>query len=280
MLRTRIITGVVFGVVLLGALYLGGLVWAWLVILLAAAVFAEYLRLWRTAGLTMAPALAVVGYLATMAWPLAAWLQAGATNPGAGPGGPYMGLVLALVVLASLTALVFTYPASGAGGGLVVIAGSIYVGWALAHLTLLRLSGPQGIWRALLVFAGVWATDTLAYFIGSLLGRHKLKPSLSPGKSVEGGVGGLLGGILAAWLVGIPLGLPAGLRLGLGLAVAVFGQAGDLAESALKRYAGVKDSGNSLPGHGGLLDRFDSTLLAAPLIYYVLALWALKGGVW
>jgi len=286
-LRTRVITAVIFGVVLLGALYLGGLVWALLVTLLAAAVFAEYLRLWRTAGLAVAPALAAVGYLAAVVWPVAAWLQAGGAGPGAGPGtgpggpgGPYLGLVLALVVLASLTALVFTYPASGAGGGFVVIAGSVYLGWALAHLTLLRLSGPLGLWRTLLVFAGVWATDTLAYFIGSLLGRHKLKPSLSPGKSVEGGVGGLLGGVLAAWLVGIPLGLPVGLRLGLGLAVAMFGQVGDLAESALKRYAGVKDSGNSLPGHGGLLDRFDSTLLAAPLIYYVLALWALKGGVW
>jgi len=85
-LRTRVITAVIFGVVLLGALYLGGLVWALLVTLLAAAVFAEYLRLWRTAGLAVAPALAAVGYLAAVVWPVAAWLQAGGAGPGAGPG--------------------------------------------------------------------------------------------------------------------------------------------------------------------------------------------------
>lgn len=290
MLRTRVMTAVVFGVVLLGALYLGGPLWSLLVTVLAAAIFAEYLRLWRSAGVTVAPALAAAGYLAAVVWPAVAWVQAGTagvagpgaglTAPGPGPGGAFMGMILALVVLASLTALILTYPVSNAGAGLLVMAGSLYVGWTLAHLILLRLSGPQGLWRALLVFAGVWATDSMAYFVGTLFGRHKLKPSLSPRKSVEGAVGGLLGGVLAAWLVGLPLGLPAGLRLGLGLAVAVFGQVGDLAESALKRHAGMKDSGHSLPGHGGLLDRFDSTLLGAPLIYYVLALWALKGGVW
>ncbi|MGE5590561.1 MAG: phosphatidate cytidylyltransferase [Bacillota bacterium] len=283
MLRTRVVTAVVFGLVLLGALYLGGPIWALLVSLVAAAICAEYLGLWRSAGVTVAPALAAAGYLVAVVWPVAAWVQAGtawAQAGTAGPGGAFTGLLLTLIVLVSLAVLVLTYPASSAGGGLLVLAGSIYVGWTLAHLILLRLSGPHGLWRAVLVFAGVWATDSMAYFIGTLLGRHKLKPSLSPHKSVEGAVGGLLGGVLAAWLVGIPLGLPAGLRLGLGLAVAVVGQVGDLAESALKRYAGMKDSGNALPGHGGLLDRFDSTLLSAPLVYYVLALWASKGGVW
>lgn len=301
MLSTRVITAIIFGLVLLGSLFLGGIVWALFVGLVTAIGFSEYLRLWAKAGQAVTPSLALAGWAAALAWPLAAYLLgpgSGAAGSGglatglgsvslgglatglnpAGPGGPYAGLLLGLSLGLILTLLVLTYPRSSSTGALGLAAGTLYVGWTLSHLVLLRAAGPLGFWRTLLVFGGVWGTDVLAYAVGSLFGRHKLKPSLSPGKSVEGAAGGLLGGLLAAWLVGIPLGLPVGLRLGLGLALGVLGQVGDLAESALKRHAGVKDSGSLLPGHGGILDRFDSSLFAAPVVYYLLALWLQKGG--
>lgn len=266
---TRAFTGIIFGVILLGTLWLGGPAWALFIALAAVLGFVEFVRLWRGTGTAVSPLLAAVGAVMTVAWVGLAlrW-----------PGHDYAGVTLAVTVLAALTAMVLSYPASSATGALGVIAGSLYVGWTLSHLTLLRAAGPLGVWRTLLVFAGVWATDVLAYLVGNAMGRHKLRPALSPGKSVEGAVGGLIGGVLGAWLVGIPLGLPTGLRLGLGLGMSVLGQVGDLAESALKRQAGVKDSGKILPGHGGILDRFDSTLFVAPLVYYVLVWWLGKGG--
>ncbi|MHB9146752.1 MAG: phosphatidate cytidylyltransferase [Symbiobacteriia bacterium] len=270
MFLTRTVTGVVFGLVLLGTLYLGGVAWGLFVALAATVGFGEYVRLWRHTGSAVSPLLAFLGWVLTLAWVgLAVFAPSAA--------GSYTSPMLLVTVLAALTALVLSYPATSATGAIGVIAGSLYVGWTLSHLVLLRASGPPGLWRPLLVFAGVWATDVAAYLVGTTLGRHKLRPALSPGKSVEGAVGGLLGGMAAAWLVGLPLGLPIGFRLGLGAAMSVLGQIGDLAESALKRQAGLKDSGKILPGHGGVLDRFDSTLFVAPLVYYVL-LWLGKGG--
>ena len=106
--------------------------------------------------------------------------------------------------------------------------------------------------------------------VGRLLGRHKLAPRISPGKTVEGGLGGLLAGALAAWALNRLLGLekPDLAMALLGAGAAVAGQLGDLAESLLKRTAGIKDMGNLLPGHGGILDRLDSLLFVAPLVYY------------
>jgi phosphatidate cytidylyltransferase len=109
--------------------------------------------------------------------------------------------------------------------------------------------------------------DSGAYCCGSLLGRHKLFPRISPGKSWEGSIGGAVFVLVAAWAIssfldGQMLTLPE--WLGLGLTVVVFGTWGDLVESLFKRTLGIKDSGNILPGHGGMLDRFDSSLLAIP----------------
>jgi phosphatidate cytidylyltransferase len=130
------------------------------------------------------------------------------------------------------------------------------------------------------VFIFLWVNDSGAYCVGSLLGRHKLFPRISPGKSWEGSIGGAVFVLLAAWLIGWldnmqvadmdhqstlftgMLSIPA--WLGLGLVVVVFGTWGDLVESLFKRTLGIKDSGNILPGHGGMLDRFDSSLLAIP----------------
>jgi len=124
----------------------------------------------------------------------------------------------------------------------------------------------------LAVFVFLWVNDAGAYCVGSLIGRHKLFPRISPGKSWEGSVGGGLlvcAVAVATWYVttqyGVnDLGLNAGQWVGLGLVVVVFGTWGDLTESLFKRTLGIKDSGNILPGHGGMMDRFDSTLMAVP----------------
>ena len=117
------------------------------------------------------------------------------------------------------------------------------------------------------VFVFLWVNDSGAYCCGSLLGRHKLFPRISPGKSWEGSIGGAVFVLVAAWAISSfldeqMLTLPE--WLGLGLTVVVFGTWGDLVESLFKRTLGIKDSGNILPGHGGMLDRFDSSLLAIP----------------
>jgi len=117
------------------------------------------------------------------------------------------------------------------------------------------------------VFVFLWVNDSGAYCVGSLLGRHKLFPRISPGKSWEGSVGGAIFVLAAAFAIGYYLDgsmLTIPQWMGLGLVVVIFGTWGDLVESLFKRTLGVKDSGNILPGHGGMLDRFDSSLLAIP----------------
>lgn len=120
----------------------------------------------------------------------------------------------------------------------------------------------------LLCLALVWAADSAAYLVGRRFGRRKLCPQVSPGKTVEGLLGGLVGAALVGLIAGLALGL-GGLRLaalvGLATACAAVSVVGDLAESLFKRRAGVKDSGDLLPGHGGVLDRIDALIAAAPL---------------
>lgn len=136
------------------------------------------------------------------------------------------------------------------------------------------------------LFIFLWTNDTGAYCSGSLLGRHKLFPRISPGKSWEGSIGGAVFVMIAAAIIyflnvgqtdGLVVGMPLWQWLGLGLVVVVFGTWGDLVESLFKRTLGIKDSGNILPGHGGMLDRFDSSLMAIPaaVVYlYTLQLFA------
>jgi phosphatidate cytidylyltransferase len=155
----------------------------------------------------------------------------------------------------------------------LTIFGVVYVALLLTHAGLLRML-PQGREWVFLVLLTVMASDTLAYFAGVSLGRHRLYEAISPKKSIEGAVGGLAGGVLgtlAAKLWLLPQ-LQVFDVLLLGLGVGAFSQVGDLVESMLKRSFGVKDSGRIFPGHGGLLDRLDSLLFAFPATYYY-AVW-------
>lgn len=149
----------------------------------------------------------------------------------------------------------------------------MYIALPLSLLNVLAFTAtPEGTVTftpllPLSVFVFLWVNDSGAYCIGSLIGRHKLFPRISPGKSWEGSIGGAVFVLAAAYAIHYFLDVPVTNLyhwLGLGLVVVVFGTWGDLVESLLKRTLGVKDSGDILPGHGGMLDRFDSALLAIP----------------
>ncbi len=133
----------------------------------------------------------------------------------------------------------------------------------------------DGRWWILFLFAVIWANDTFAYVTGRQFGRHKLCVAISPGKTVEGAVGGLAGGVAAALLFDYFLDMraPWATVAVLAVVLGLIGMAGDLAESVLKRSAGVKDSGTLVPGHGGVLDRTDSLIFAIPALYYILTVY-------
>ena len=152
-------------------------------------------------------------------------------------------------------------------------AGILYVGWLLGYLVSLRGIEDGRNWVFYALFC-TFGSDTAAFFIGKAIGRHKLAPSISPGKTWEGSIGGLLGavGVSFLFLLHTPLTLALSLNwwqaVILGLLVSLFGQVGDLVESLLKRNAGAKDSGTLLAGHGGVLDRIDSIIFAVVIVYY------------
>jgi phosphatidate cytidylyltransferase len=149
------------------------------------------------------------------------------------------------------------------------ILGILYIGTFGAAVGLLR-ELPHGIFWVLVLLASTWLNDTFAYFFGHWFGRRRLAPMISPGKTIEGLMGGFLGsfvGFLVFWcLLENPLSLGQGVFLV--LLVGIAGPLGDLSESLIKRSFGVKDSGNIIPGHGGMLDRIDALLFTAPVVYF------------
>lgn len=158
------------------------------------------------------------------------------------------------VVLSQVAATVFTV---------------LYTGLLLSFLGLIR-DLPSGASWLLLVLASTFGADTGAYLVGRTVGRHKLAPHVSPGKTIEGLIGGMAMSVVAALICRmlIPGVLTVGDCFWVGLAVGFIGPLGDLSESMLKRSVGVKDSGSLIPGHGGLLDRIDALLFTAPFVYY------------
>jgi phosphatidate cytidylyltransferase len=155
------------------------------------------------------------------------------------------------------------------------LLGVLLLGWMPAHLARIRDLRPDGEKLTFMLFVAVWLTDTAAYAGGHAFGRHKLAQGLSPKKTWEGAVAGFLfavGGVCLMQRLLAPAELGPRGAVAMGVIIGVCGQLSDLAESLVKRAVGAKDSGNLLPGHGGIMDRFDSFILAAPAVYYFLTL--------
>ncbi len=185
----------------------------------------------------------------------------------------WVGWVVPVIVILMMLSLVVRIEIYGSGepfrGPRLVFIGAAYVGFLFPFFALLRNS-PSGIYTLLLVILLTVVSDSGAYFVGRFMGRTKLAPSVSPNKTVEGAVGGLVATVVAGWLLFKMIGgtWDIGRILLFAAIVSILAQLGDLAGSALKRAAGVKDSGWIFPGHGGLLDRTCSLVFALFFAYY------------
>lgn len=263
MLKERFLSAAVMIPVVLGACYLGGLAFAALLLLVALVAGYEFFALMRKAGFkpyTYA-GLALIALLMLDAyWPgRALWRPA----------------LVALIATPMIWSILRREMDGFLTGWALTITGAAYVGGLLAHMVLVR-NLPNGLGWMLLVFAGTWATDTVAYFVGINLGKHGFFTHVSPKKTWEGAIGGFIGGTVATAIAGHFLGVPVWQGLLLGLVVAVGTTFGDLCESLIKRQVGVKDSSNLIPGHGGMLDRVDSLTFGGVIVYYFVRWFVLR----
>ena len=186
----------------------------------------------------------------------------------------YMTLLTIAFLVVLMAVYVFSFPTFKAEQVMTVFFGVFYVAVMLSYVYQTRMleDGAVAVW---LIFLSSWGCDTCAYCAGMLLGKHKMAPKLSPKKSVEGGLGGIVG----AALLGAIFAVAANKITGAGVNPAQYAvicgvggmisQIGDLAASAIKRNHDIKDYGKLIPGHGGILDRFDSVIFTAPIIYYL-----------
>jgi phosphatidate cytidylyltransferase len=224
----------------------------------------EFTALTKAAGFELPE---ILGGFLVLLFLLIAYLESSGVFLGMFGSLPAAGLLLTAV------ALVICYPKLGLSEIALTLWGPLYIGGLLSYWIWLRdLSG--GFYWIIGALLLTWAYDSGAYFVGRRWGRHKPWPKLSPNKTLEGVAGGLFASTIIFLLVSrvfLYTGGPAvglGLAIGLGLTGGVVAQLGDLLESAIKRQAGVKDSGSLIPGHGGILDRFDSLLLVMPFVYF------------
>jgi phosphatidate cytidylyltransferase len=270
----RVISALVFVPLILLVTYIGGIAFILLVEVLILASLAELWGILESAG--QRP-MRMTGYvLATFACLFTAYHSSEPRMIVAG---------FSITVLLSLLILGGARFASGTRGNLLpTMGGVLYIGWLFSHQIPLRCDAarllpgaPQDAdmtgWLLLLYgYSLVWTCDTSAYFIGRKFGVRRLVPRISPGKTVAGALGGFLCTVLVSLLYRhlFLSALPLHMALLLGAIIGVIAQAGDIFESALKRRGGVKDASSLIPGHGGLLDRFDGVLFALPAIYYIL----------
>lgn len=268
MLAQRLLTAAIGIPIIVAVIYVGGILFTAVVAVILAIAAIEFVHmmmreerpLWRPSPVALVAAVGVAAMpiivdVDDFEWP------------------PELAILLAL---AMLYILVRGVPDFALPSGAAILAAVAYVGLLGSYFVLLRDLDDDGHWVFWAVLS-TWGTDTSAYAVGKLIGRHKMAPGISPGKTWEGTIGALVGGlaivVALSWALDLPVSTSEAILLGLLLpTVAVLA---DLGESVLKRSAGVKDTSELVPGHGGFLDRLDSLLFTVPLVYSF-AVWVVQ----
>lgn len=268
MFKTRLLSGILLVILALVTLISGGYVTFFVT---AAISLIGMYELYRVFGMEK-KAPGICGYLfAVLYYGMLLLLQAGLL-PGAGQN--WLMLLFIGCFICLLAVMVLAYPKYHAREIVAAFFGLFYVAVMLSYIYQIRMleGGAFTVW---LVFVCSWGCDTCAYCVGKLFGRHKMTPVLSPKKSVEGGIGGVAGAALIGFLYALAINYWGGAGVDvfrfviIGLAGGVVSQVGDLAASAIKRNYEIKDYGTLIPGHGGIMDRFDSVIITAPIIYFL-----------
>ena len=257
MFKTRLISGIVLVIIALATIISGS--WILFFTLLAVSLIGmrELYKVMKVSD-EHVTVLELVGYLGAVLYYIA--MKADFGNYGT------MAIIISMILI--LFVYVFGYPKYHAEQVMAAFFGVVYVAVMLSFIYLTR-SLPDGKFLVWLIFLCSWGCDTCAYCVGVLIGKHKMAPVLSPKKSIEGAVGGVAG---AALLGVIYAAATQGKMAEYALICAVgalISMVGDLAASAIKRNQNIKDYGKLIPGHGGILDRFDSVIITAPVIYYL-----------
>ncbi len=260
-LKERIITGIIGGAFFITMVLFGGWVFALFISIVASVAMMELLKMKKIAPISL------MGIISLFSM----WLLLVPTNWFDQVVPSYFTkveififMILVLLMFTVITKNSFTFDQVG-----FVILSSVYVGFGFHYLIMTRDIPEHGLILVFYVLLLIWTTDSGAYFVGRKWGRNKLWPDISPKKTIEGSIGG----IVAATIVGtifyffFPIFSSYITALLVIIVASIFGQLGDLVESALKRHYAVKDSGNVLPGHGGILDRFDSLIYVMPILH-------------
>lgn len=260
-LPVRIVSGAVYLVLFIACLMIGKWTTMALIAVLSAIGCWEFFRMERRVG---RQPIDVIGIFAAALFPVAALV-----------GGPTLMLGLAFLLIIVLLFWFVANPRVETTDVALTVFGPLYTGMMLSSFVLLRVESPgiAGSILALGVFLSMCVSDSAAYLVGSRFGKHKLVPKISPKKSWEGFVGGVVGAVLVWVIISLfNANLAIWEALILGVVTGVVGLLGDLAESRVKRSVGVKDSGNIMPGHGGILDRVDAMILVSFVSYLLLKL--------
>ena len=260
MFKTRLLSGILLVIIALATIISGGDVLFATLLLISFIGMTEIYKVLKIGGTL----LGIAGYVAAVAYYFL--IRCGRAD--------LITMLSIAFLIIIMIIYVFTYPKYRSEQVMLAFFGLFYVAFMLSYIYQIRML-EQGAFLVWLVFLCSWGSDTCAYCVGMLIGKHKMAPKLSPKKSVEGAVGGVVGAALLGTLYALAINHFAGtsanvvqyaIICGVG---ALISMVGDLAASAIKRNHDIKDYGNLIPGHGGILDRFDSVIFTAPIIYYM-----------
>lgn len=263
---TRCISGAVLVVIALVTILSGGYILAGTLLAISCVAFYELSKVCNIHGQKKCNALETVSYIAIIFLYIITVMTNDITA---------LLCWMILLILAVLGVYVFTFPKFHASQIMADVFCVLYAPLMFSFIYRIRMT-EYGIYLVWMVFVGSWISDTFAYFTGMLLGKHKLAPILSPKKSIEGSIGGIMGSALAGALFGYFITGRVDQSVNLVAICAVLGalgsvisQIGDLAASGIKRNYEIKDYGKLIPGHGGIMDRFDSVIVTAPILYFL-----------